>query len=262
MLPRVNLVRGESADYLLFATADLITRRLTEGGAWEPHLVQITRAFTDGIDQPLVLDIGANLGGYSIPVAKALAAAGGTVHAFEAQRIVHYQLCGNVFLNRLDNVFVRHLALGDRDGEIEVPVPDYAKFANVGGFSLSRELRELNRTQAAMTDTKEPVAMARLDSLRFPRAVNFVKLDVEGYELAVLQGAHEFLGEHRHPPVFFEAWSEPWFERQKKELLEHVASLGYSVIRLGAYDHLAQHPQHPVQIGIERSGNAFSLRRR
>ena len=62
MLPRVNLARGDEADYLLFATNDLISRRLVQGGGWEPHLVQVTRTFTAGIQRPLVLDVGANLG--------------------------------------------------------------------------------------------------------------------------------------------------------------------------------------------------------
>ena len=53
---------------------------------------------------PLVLDIGANLGAYAIPVAKKIASARGVVYAYEPQRIVYYQLCGNIFLNSLDNV--------------------------------------------------------------------------------------------------------------------------------------------------------------
>ena len=261
MLPRVNLARGDEADYLLFATNDLISRRLVQGGGWEPHLVQVTRTFTAGIQRPLVLDVGANLGGYCVPVGKALQQAGGTVHAFEAQRIVFYQLCGNVFLNRLDNVFASHVALGDRDATVTMPVPDYSALANVGGFSLNEEFRKLNGTQGAMTAAVEQVNMARLDSIEFPRPVNFIKLDVEGMEIDVLRGAVNCLERNAHPPIYFEAWSEAWFSREKEALLAFVRELGYEAVRLGAYDHLAQHPGHPVQMAVSRESNRVELRR-
>lgn len=225
-------------------------------------MLQITRAFVDGLEAPLVLDIGANLGGYAIPVGKLLQSAKGTVHAFEPQRIVYYQLCGNIFLNSLDNVHASHLALGDSDDSVEIPVPEYARFTNIGGFSLSEEFRILNGTQPAMTPAREKVAMAKLDSLAFPRPVNFIKLDVEGFELQVLRGAREFLRAHRHPPICFEAWSESWFVSQKAALLDFVRGLGYGYEQLGAYDHLAQHPDHPVQVEVTRTPNGFGLRRK
>ena len=100
MLPKIDLVRCQDADYLLLATDDAITLHLRHRGTWEPHLVAISRMFVHGIVQPLVLDIGANLGAYAVPLAKALDGAKGMIYAYEPQRIVYYQLCGNIFLSR------------------------------------------------------------------------------------------------------------------------------------------------------------------
>ncbi|MSO70388.1 MAG: hypothetical protein EXQ98_08980 [Alphaproteobacteria bacterium] len=66
----------------------------------------------------------------------------GKVTSFEAQRVVYYQLCGNIYLNRLDNVFAHHLAIGDSIGHIDGPVLDYATETNIGALSLDRNIRD------------------------------------------------------------------------------------------------------------------------
>ncbi len=92
MLPKTQVVRCKDADFLLFATDDAITRHLVQRGTWEPHLLAISQWFTQGLAAPLVLDIGANLGAYAIPIAKMLAAVDGMVHAYEPQRVIYHQL--------------------------------------------------------------------------------------------------------------------------------------------------------------------------
>jgi FkbM family methyltransferase len=260
MLPRVNLVKTDSGEYLAFGH-DLISQHLFTKGQWEEGLVAITNVFLSGIENPLVLDIGANLGAYTIPVAKSLQHVGGSVISIEAQRIVYYQLCGNVFLNRLDNVSALHLAVGHESGVLDLPRPNYAAMGNVGGFSVEQKYREHNGTQSAMTDVIEQVAMMPLDALQVPRAPDFIKIDVEGFELNVFRGAKSFLARHNYPPFFFEAWSEDWFAEDKKLLLQFIHELGYDVTELLGYDHIAQHPSHRVAITFERNATGFNLAR-
>ncbi len=260
MLPRVNLVRAETGEFLTFGH-DLISQHLFTQGQWENGAAALTQVFLAGIDTPLVLDIGANLGAYAVPVAKALMQAGGSVIAVEAQRIVYYQLCGNVFLNQLDNVTALHLAIGHERGTLDLPRPNYAAMGNVGGFSIEQKFREHNGTQAAMTGETERVQMLPLDELEVPRAPDFIKIDVEGFELNVLQGAKRFLARHNFPPLLFEAWSEEWFAEDKLKLLGFVQSLGYAITPLLGYDHIAQHPSHRVAISFQRNANGFNVAR-
>jgi FkbM family methyltransferase len=260
MLPRVNLIRSATGEYLAFGH-DFISQTLFSKGQWEEGVVAITSVFLAGIEKPLVIDIGANLGAYTVPIAKSLQQIGGDVISIEAQRIIYYQLCGNVFLNQLDNVKALHFAAGHEAGTLELPRPNYAMLGNIGGFSVDQKLRERNGTQAAMTDVKEPVTMLPLDDLEVPCAPSFIKIDVEGFELNVLKGAQKFLEQHHYPPFFFEAWSEDWFAAEKKELLHFVAGLGYSVTPLMGYDHIAQHPANAVEIRFERNATGFNLAR-
>jgi FkbM family methyltransferase len=252
MLPRVNLARLDDADYLLFSTPDLITNTLLQNGTWEPNLVAITRMFSGGVDAPLVLDIGANLGAYTIPVAKELQKVSGTVVAFEPQRIVYYQLCGNIFLNRLDNVFALNQAVGETEESVQIPKIDYRNFTNIGAFSIERKYRELNGTEASMLSGSEPVTVITLDKLSLPERPVFIKLDVEGMELRVLKGGRNFLRKNLYPPILFEVWHESWFEKEKAALLTMFRELGYGVTPIGGCDHLAQHPEHRAQVRFNK----------
>jgi FkbM family methyltransferase len=251
VLPRVNLIRSATGEYLAFGH-DFISQNLFSKGQWEEGVVAVTSVFLAGFDKPLVIDIGANLGAYTVPVAKSLQHVGGEVISIEAQRIVYYQLCGNIFLNQLDNVKALHLAVGHEAGTLQLPRPNYSLMGNVGGFSIGQKLRERNGTQAAMTDVLEKVSMLPLDDLEVPRAPSFIN---------VLKGAQKFLSRHNYPPFFFEAWSEDWFAEEKKELLKFVGDLGYKVTPLMGYDHIAQHPANSIEIVFERNATGFNLAR-
>src|SRR5690349_191029 len=67
-----------------------------------------------------VLDVGANIGAHTVPLAK-LVGRSGRVLAFEPQRTVYYALCGNVAQNNLDQVYCYHAAVAERAGTIAVP---------------------------------------------------------------------------------------------------------------------------------------------
>jgi FkbM family methyltransferase len=255
MLPRVNLIRGTTADYLLFATNDAISSTIYKNGVWAEPLITISRFFYDGLAEPFVLDIGANLGAYTVPVAKELAAAGGYVYAYEPQRIIYYQLCGNVFANQLDNVYAHCMAVGDEDGTVQIPSIDYQNSINIGGFSVDAEIREHQACISTNSGRHEPkVPLTRLDSLELPKAPCLIKIDVEGLELQVLQGAAGTLARHGYPPLLLEAWTGDWFAPARQKLLDYIAQLGYAVFTIGD-ELIAQHPQHGRQVAFSVGEN-------
>lgn len=247
MLPRVNVVKCEEADYILFSTNDAISNVLYLTGAWQEYLLMISRFMLSSIQQPLVLDIGANLGAYAVPMAKHLRANGGQVIAFEPQRTVYYQLCGNTVLNRLDNLVAHNLALGEAEGLVEIPEIDYSKHHNIGAFSLDQSYRRHLNTERYYGSPANQVRITTLDDFPVPRSPSLVKIDVEGFELKVLQGATQFLAEHEFPPILFEAWSHDWFASDKKALLDFIAQQGYVISLNFGDEFVAQHPNHPVQ---------------
>lgn len=253
MLPRISLVECHDADYLLFSTSDGISNILYRTGKWEEHLLQISNFFLHEVERPLVIDIGANLGAYSIPLAKKIQGIGGTVIGFEPQRIVYYQLCGNVIINRLQNYHAIYAAVGETVGEVEIPDVDYEKNENIGAFSLEKKYRELHGIEQSIKKSTVNVPLISLDEFKIDGVPTLIKIDVEGFELDVLKGATKFLAKNKYPPLLFEAWSFDWFKEERETLLKFVQNLGYEITTFGTSDYVAQHEDNPIGIKFNKN---------
>ena len=123
----------------------------------------------------VVVEVGANLGAHTVALAK-LTGSHGAVVAFEPQRIVYQALCANAALNSLLHVFANHAAVGNSPGTLRVPTLDPTQEQNFGGYNLQ------GHTEG------EIVPLITLDSLGLSNC-RLLKVDVEGMELDVLQGA-------------------------------------------------------------------------
>jgi FkbM family methyltransferase len=134
-----------------------------------------------------VLDIGANIGAHTVFMARAVAP-GGMVLAFEPQRILHQILCANCALNGIDNVLAEQVGLGAAPGILRVPPMDYGSALSFGGLSLQTG------------PEGEAVGIRRLDAYHL-QACAFIKIDVEGMEAQVLEGAVDTLDRLR--PVLY-----------------------------------------------------------
>jgi len=237
----------------MFSTGDAISATVYNNGYWARLIIDISVAFCAGIEAPFVLDIGANLGAYAIPLAQKIAAANGTIFAFEPQRIVCYQLCGNVILNRLDNVQVFQTAIGAADEVISIPNVDYARSANIGGFSLDPTLN--GRGAIAEAGGTVDVTMMKLDSIPLARVPALIKIDVEGAELDVLKGAERTIRESNFPPLLLEAWTNDWFVERREALLRYLSSVGYVWFLIGD-EVVAQNPAHGRQFEFRQDADA------
>ena len=256
MLPESSIVDCKEARYILFNSIDAISSELKGSGYWDAYLLTISRFLIEGIDAPIILDIGANFGAYSIPLAKSIQIKGGIVYGYEPQRTIYYQLCGNIVLNRLDNYEAFNIAVGEETASIDIPSIDYQDNHNVGAFSLIREYRIAHGIEKFSNYRKMiSTPMIKLDSLELPKAPSLIKIDVEGYELNVLKGAKKFLEQHCYPPLLFEAWSFAWFAEEKTELLNYCSRLGYEVTWIIGNDFVAQHPANPVSVDFQRQAD-------
>lgn len=258
MLPRVHLVNSSQGSFLTLGQ-DLITQHLTTRDEWEKWLCLVTNEFTSEFNSPVIFDIGANLGAYTVPVASEIENQGGVVYSFEPQKFVYYQLCGNIFLNRLSNVTALNKAVGSEDGVIEIPIPDYQKMANTGTFSIIDEYRERNGISGCMSKETHFVQVIKLDELLFNEKTRFVKIDVEGLELDVLKGAVGFLEHNNFPPFSFEAWNTHWFAEKKQELLSFIIHMGYTIEHIYNDDYIAHHPKNDAKVDFNRDSNGTLL---
>jgi FkbM family methyltransferase len=165
------------------------------------------------------LDIGANLGYYSVRMAAVVSQGGGRVFSFEPDPLAFYLLTKNRQENHLENVVsVFQVACGDRDSA-GVLVRDLNP-ANYGG----------GHVRDAATQNGSPTAIRRVDDL-VPEdvRVDFVKIDIEGYEPLALRGMERILTRDR--PAIVMEFNPPALRSNgtdaPERLLQDLASRGY-----------------------------------
>ncbi|HEV3121452.1 MAG TPA: FkbM family methyltransferase [Isosphaeraceae bacterium] len=158
----------------------------------------------------LVVEVGSNIGAHTVVLAK-LVGPQGLVIAYEPQRVLYQTLCANVALNSITWVFAYPQAVGREPGAIIIPALDHTRPNNFGGINLQ------GHTQG------ERVTMVTLDSLTLSKC-RLIKIDVEGMEIDVLQGAKQTIAKHR-PYLYVEN------DRQEKsqDLIRYIDSLNYNM---------------------------------
>ena len=229
MLPNCELVNVFGTQYLVFKGNDLISNALKQGG-YEVEIFAIAQKILQKHKDGIVLDIGANLGSFTLPLAKANPHL--TFHAFEPQRIVYYQLCGNTLINGLDNVHCHNFGLSDQQKQFDIELPDYATETNIGAFSVDKKVRE-TEYECQTKGKTEPMVMFPLDDGRHQK-IRLLKIDVEGHELEVLEGGIKTIKRNNYPPIIFEAWTwKPWYQEKRKELFEYLQGMGYEIKEMG-----------------------------
>jgi len=173
-----------------------------------------------------VVDVGANFGTYTLALAR-LVGPQGKVHAFEAQRIIFQMLAGSVALNSLTNVFCHHLALGEREGRLEIPQFDYSQPLNFGSVEFTpQQVEPLHQTRQHDPRKVEYVPLTTLDRFEFD-SLHLLKVDVEGMELRVLEGAANTLRRCR-PVMYLE-----FLKGNKATLQQYVTALDYVIYENG-----------------------------
>lgn len=137
-----------------------------------------------------VVDIGANIGYYTVLAGK-LAGSKGQVYAFEPEQRNFGDLAGNIRLNRLSNVLPFQKAVSDRDGRAVLHISRFES----GEHSLA--VCDSHREGMANVET------VRLDTAIKGR-VDIIKTDTEGNEIKVLEGAKRLLTGNRDVKLFVE----------------------------------------------------------
>lgn len=141
-----------------------------------------------------IIDVGANIGYLTLQFATRCKK--GAVYAFEPDSETFYKLTQNVNLNKFGNIQLFHTALGSATGTGEL----YRIYESNPGAN-----RILSQKPAASVPS-ETVPIATLDEYDSKgsfKAVDLIKIDVEGFELFVLEGARNLILK-RKPILFIE----------------------------------------------------------
>jgi FkbM family methyltransferase len=146
-----------------------------------------------------VVEVGANMGVHAVPLAAQLAEQRRQMVCFEPQPVIFQQLCANLALNGLMNVRAVNAACGAEPGQLIFELPDYSKPGNFGNVVM----RSDGTPPGAAADNFVTVACTTLDDVFPGDPVALLKIDVEGYELKVLEGSAKLI-KRSHPVIYIE----------------------------------------------------------
>lgn len=189
--------------------------------AWKARLrdqrleIALTRALVGPGD--LVADAGANKGAYVYWLRGSVGETG-KVLAFEPQPALAAYLRRACEVFRWSNVHVSEVALSNRVGTSVLHVPG---FGVTPGASL--EASVLDQTPGARIACRVNALDRELDGLG---PLRFLKVDVEGHELAVFQGAERALRRDR-PHLLFECEERHLTKHTMADVFSFLESLGY-----------------------------------
>lgn len=174
------------------------------------------------------IDVGANIGFYSL-LAATQSAGRVSVVSYEPGQANYRTLQQAIELNGLKAAIqAERKAVGRHDGEEEL----YLCSLGTGGHSLEPA------PQKNFAGTRERVPIVTLDRVRAEHppegAATLIKIDVEGAEHAVFDGAGAWMASDTPPIFLFEAWpdSREFQGTNHEVMVDRLRRIGYTVFAI------------------------------
>lgn len=181
------------------------------------HILNLLKEKTTA---PFIVDVGANVGFYSLFLAKHFPK--GKIMAFEPLPQNFELLKENLELNKAINIEILNRGLSKEEGSLEFYIdPNCAVNASLKNVSDSKNVQVV----------KCPVSTMDIHLKNRSQKVDFIKIDVEGGEFFVLQGAMDLLVKDK-PMVFAEMlrkWCKP-FGYHPNDIIQYMVDLNYKCL--------------------------------
>jgi FkbM family methyltransferase len=180
-----------------------------------------------------VFDIGANIGWYSITIARRYP--NSKIFAFEPIPNTFDSLQRNIHLNQINNITAYDFGFSNTESELKFYCdPDLCASASSANLSNRNDLKEIT------------ASVKRLDDFiqKHKASIDFLKCDVEGAELLVFQGGINAIGNFK--PIVFSEMLRKWsakFNYHPNDIIDLFSSIGYKCFtvkgnRLNHFTHM------------------------
>lgn len=180
----------------------------------------------------IVFDIGANVGTWTVLLDKICSEA--SIHAFEPSPPTFSLLRMNIDGNHCKNVSAVNSAASAAEGELEFQVPT--------GVSIFGRVQPVNpgydqegRFENSATFKVRALKLSDYCAEEGIKIIDFMKIDVEGHELAVLRGLEPLMREQNVKAIYIETMEDNHLRMgtSYQEFLDFFGGCGYGIFMLG-----------------------------
>jgi FkbM family methyltransferase len=179
-----------------------------------------------------VLDVGANVGRFTVALAQ-IAGSTGRVFAFEPVPDTYQLLRENLALNRCCEVIAVQAAMSDEIAPVTMNLfePPYSSWNTQGRPSMPTP--NGTRIEPTKSILVEGITIDAFCAAREIDHVDFLKVDVEGFEAVVFRGSTRMLRERRIDAICFEISRDPLKGAgfTAKDIFNSLECQGYSIYR-------------------------------
>lgn len=172
----------------------------------ELFLIKNIAKYQSGLKEPVLFDVGANIGNYSKTL-KEIFPATSKIFAFEPFSVPFKEL--SALSNTAPNIKAFQIGLSDKEEELIVYSSD--EFSEIGGVYnrdlIFHDIPHSKQEKGKFKTIETFCAENKIDH------INFMKIDVEGHELSVLKGAASFLENNKIDFIQFEFGAGNIFSR-------------------------------------------------
>lgn len=188
---------------------DPINATFAAGQVWSADLASVSSLFWK--EDSNIIDVGSNMGAYAVLAASFTK---GKVIAIEPDPHSFGLLLKNKENNNFHNLECHNFAASDKSGSVDFQAD------GSGGSHISSAEHKGGISVPAKT----------LDSLLGNTKIDFIKIDVEGWEINVLDGLAATI-ERDSPPIVFEVngFTLKWFDVTPNDLIRKLEDFGYRV---------------------------------
>ena len=199
---------------------DYIGNEISINGIYELEelegIFDLLKNFRKEFELGTACDIGANIGNHS----RYFATKFKKVVSFEPNSLIIDILKFNTKL--FSNIIVFENAIGDYEGTALI----FGSKLNIGGFSALRDRNRVAQEYADYEFVSNSIKVITLDSMQeHLENLQFIKIDVEGYEKQVIDGAIKCIFKFK-PIIAFEQWPSDFVD-SKSKVIETLVEMGY-----------------------------------
>ena len=206
---KTEIIKNEYGIFECFSNDRHITKHIKQNKIFHPTLYHWIKNYLEGD----LLDIGANIGCYSIPIAKEFK--NYKVHSVEAHPEIFGVLNHNIVLNKLDNMTAYNFGALDKEQTLFLqPLKDIDNF-NTGDMRLSSQKSNI------------PLNCFRCDNKINDIECSVIKIDAQGSDYEALLGCEKIIDKHR--PCIIIEWEQHMVATNTsiKDVIKYLQKFNY-----------------------------------